>query len=256
MPPDPLAVLLARVEAALAQLFRPFSRRLERAVAGAAPAGEPLPAAAPRAVDRAAARETSRLFGRDAGAVVDRDGKPATPVAVVLDAGIEAAARLVGVAPPADRWTRRGPDGARLADRVAAAGEEARRQVSARVAWHVEHGTPVDEAAADVASLLRPTTRTEPGRAGGIDATYAARRLLAVETRTAHGAAVVRSATASGGRYLVRWVLSPAHWDDDECDEKASANVGFGPGVYPPGTVPTFPSHIGCRCRLVPVRTG
>jgi hypothetical protein len=254
MAADSLTRLLARVETALDGIARRVSRRVERAVAAAAPAGAPLPAGATRAVDRAVARETGRVFGRNAGAVLDRAGRPATPMAVVLDAGIEAAAALVGVAPPADRWTRPGPDGARLADRVVAAGDEARRQVRERVAWHVAQGTPVEDAAAEVASLLDPATSTVPGRDGGTDAVYAARRLVLNATRTAHGAAVVGAAAASGGRYLVRWVLSPAHEDDDECDEKASANLGFGPGVYPAGAVPDFPSHPNCRCRLVVVR--
>jgi hypothetical protein len=45
----------------------------------------------------------------------------------------------------------------------------------------------------------------------------------------------------------VQWQLSPAHAIEDECDELASADVGFGPGVYPPDEFPDAP-HPYCAC--------
>jgi len=249
MAADPLALLLARIEAMLAALFRRLAGALDAAITEAAPARAPLPATAIPALTSVIDREVDRIVGRDAGAVLDRDGRPLVPLAVLLLAGQGAGAGLTGapaVAPPAR---------AVLARRVVAAGDETRRQLRERIAWHVANGTPVEQAAADVAGLLRPTSRTEAGRPGGTDATYAARRLIANEARTAHAMATVAAARASDGRYLVRYTPSAAHVDQDDCTRHSRANSGWGPGVYDPTRpLPPLPAHPNCRCRWVIVR--
>jgi hypothetical protein len=249
MAADPLARMLARVEAMLAALFRRLTIALSAAITDTAGADDPLPAAAVPALSRLIDREIGRIAGRDSTAVIDRDGRPLVPLAVLLVAAQGAGAGLTGapaVAPPAR---------AILARRVAAAGDEARRQLRARVAWHVAQGTPVSEAAADVVGLLRPSTRVEAGRPGGTDATYAARRLIANETRAAHATATVGAARASGGRYLVRYTPSAAHVDEDDCTRYSRTNNGWGPGVFDPTRpLPPLPAHPNCRCRWDIVR--
>jgi len=245
MAADPLTLLLARVETLTARLFRRLSTALGAAITDAAPANAPLPAGAAPALSRLIDREVSRVAGRDPGAVLDREGRPLVPLAALLQAAQTAGAGLVGAGAPVP------PGTPALAQRVTAAGDETRRQVRARVAWHVANGTPVQAAATEIAGLLRPTTRTEAGRPGGTDATYAARRLIANETRAAHATATVTAARASGGRYLVRWTLAESHDHDDECTAHAARNVGYGPGVYRPNDAPDCPEHPNCRCRLV-----
>lgn len=245
MAADPLTRLLARVETLTAGLFRRLSAALNAAITDAAPANAPLPAGATPALSRLIDREVGRVAGRDPGAVLDRDGRPLVPLAAVLHAAQAAGAGLAGAPTPTPAVT------ADMAQRIHAAGDETRRQVRARVAWHVANGTPVQDAAAEVAGLLRPMTRTAPGQPGGTDATYAARRLIANETRAAHATATVSAARASGGRYLVRWTLAESHDHDDECTAHAARNVGYGPGVYRPADAPMMPVHINCRCRWV-----
>ncbi|HPB88205.1 MAG TPA: hypothetical protein PLP59_11820 [Thermotogota bacterium] len=50
----------------------------------------------------------------------------------------------------------------------------------------------------------------------------------------------------------VKWNLSANHPVYDICDELATANMGLGPGVYPPNGVPYDgqPAHPHCRCYL------
>lgn len=247
MATDPLSQLLARVDTLVAGLFRRLAVGVTHAIGDAAPANAPLPAGAVPALGRVIDREVGRIAGRDPGAVLDRDGHPLVPLAAVLVAAQQAGAALLGVPVP----TAATPE---LAQRVHAAGVETRRQVRERVAWHVAAGTPVATAAAEVAGLLTPTARTAPGQPGGTDATYAARRLLANETRAAHATATVTAARASGGHYLVRYTLAESHEEQDECTEHAERNVGYGPGVYRPGDAPDCPAHVNCRCRLVLVR--
>ena len=80
-----------------------------------------------------------------------------------------------------------------------------------------------------------------------------ARGIMLTETSDAHGQMSVSVAQRTPGA-LIRWRLSPFHKDADECDAKAHRDSGFGPGIYWPTTVPTYPSHTRCACILDIVR--
>ena len=49
-----------------------------------------------------------------------------------------------------------------------------------------------------------------------------------------------------------RWALSSRHKfvPYDQCDVCANMDVGFGPGIYPKGKVPSIPRHPHCMCML------
>jgi len=53
----------------------------------------------------------------------------------------------------------------------------------------------------------------------------------------------------------IKWNLSKSHPERDICDEYATANMGLGPGVYPPDAVPHNggPAHPHCLCYLTTV---
>lgn len=53
----------------------------------------------------------------------------------------------------------------------------------------------------------------------------------------------------------IKWNLSGSHNINDICDELATADVGLGPGVYPPNAVPFNgqPAHPQCICNLTTV---
>jgi hypothetical protein len=53
----------------------------------------------------------------------------------------------------------------------------------------------------------------------------------------------------------IKWNLSGSHNINDICDELATADVGLGPGVYPPNAVPMGgqPAHPQCMCYLTTV---
>jgi hypothetical protein len=53
----------------------------------------------------------------------------------------------------------------------------------------------------------------------------------------------------------IKWNLSGSHNINDICDELATADVGLGPGVYPPNAVPFNgqPAHPQCMCNLTTV---
>ncbi|MDQ3124156.1 MAG: hypothetical protein M3Q74_00925, partial [Pseudomonadota bacterium] len=73
-----------------------------------------------------------------------------------------------------------------------------------------------------------------------------ARLVMLTETTRAHGHATVRLA-GERGRF-VKWNLSSSHPRPDDCDSKARADSGFGPGVYRPSDFPAMPTHPRCRC--------
>lgn len=52
---------------------------------------------------------------------------------------------------------------------------------------------------------------------------------------------------------MVKIVLESGHDTPDICDAIASADCGFGPGVYPLNAAPCLPLHPNCECRLRPV---
>lgn len=46
---------------------------------------------------------------------------------------------------------------------------------------------------------------------------------------------------------VAQWLLSDRHEVPDECDDLASADMGYGPGMYPPEDWPDAP-HPNCQC--------
>ncbi len=136
------------------------------------------------------------------------------------------------------------------------------RRVLARA---VALGTDARDAATAVKRYLSPwyaPRRAATGRvlggdrsAGGWPGTPGAasahdRLLMETEASRAHGEAVVRRAARSREPMGVRWMLAPAHWGIDPCDDRARRDTGFGQGVYAVAEVPPYPSHPRCRCVL------
>jgi hypothetical protein len=78
------------------------------------------------------------------------------------------------------------------------------------------------------------------------------RAIAETEINTAHGdaATVIAQRTPGLG---VQWLLAPLHEAGDDCDGYASADNGFGPGVYLPTDVPPYPVHPRCQCQLLTV---
>lgn len=89
-----------------------------------------------------------------------------------------------------------------------------------------------------------PTDTANPGQAAS-----AARATMLGETSKAHGGSAIVKAQRTPGA-LIRWELAPWHKGSDECDDKATFDSGYGPGIYAPSEVPEFPSHNYCACVL------
>lgn len=71
----------------------------------------------------------------------------------------------------------------------------------------------------------------EGGRSGAM---FQAQRLFRTEINRAHGVAYMESAQQTPGFKGFRFTLSPAHPEEDICDELAAADdFGLGAGVYP-----------------------
>ena len=70
--------------------------------------------------------------------------------------------------------------------------------------------------------------------------------LVANEMRRTH--ALARRDAAIERDELLEYHTSIAHPEPDQCDGYESADVGYGPGVYPPEIAPLPPTHIGCLC--------
>jgi hypothetical protein len=88
-----------------------------------------------------------------------------------------------------------------------------------------------------------------PGAAGMASA--GARRLMLTEAQHRHRDGVKRKAKHDDK--LMKYHLSPAHRHHDVCDELATADSGYGPGVYEPDDFPDFP-HPYCTCSAKTVR--
>jgi hypothetical protein len=48
----------------------------------------------------------------------------------------------------------------------------------------------------------------------------------------------------------VRFKLSPSHPLPDICDAITGANLGYGMGVYPMESMPSYPFHPNCDCDI------
>lgn len=240
-PIDALARLIRAADAHLRGLLAPLASALR----------DLLRAGATLARLSAATLAGLRLLaGRGPGTLWTPVGAPLTPLGALLRAVVKAAHGLVQPATvdKAAGWDRaRGwvdPAGRTLSTRLWRDAAILRRRVDSTIATGLRAGTPAGQLAATVEALLT-------GEAGPGDGRGALRRLIHTEAVRAHGLAVIDEAGTRGG--LVRWVVSPTHRGRDECDAKARANSGYGAGVYPPDSVPGFPSHPFCRCRLVQV---
>lgn len=280
--PDPaLGRLLRVIDLQLGDLARPLARLLAGQVRASA-AGALPDRRLPGLLGRLRAG-VARLFGDGPDAVLDGQGRPAVPVARLLDQALGAAARL-GAAPvlrtlagrlrdqpallaalrapalplrPAPLqpppWQWIGPDGLRLSDRLWRAGRETERQVAALLQAHLARGTPVAEVARDLEQFLTIAGR-RTGGPGGEQGLYAARRLAHTELRRAYGLGLLEAVRLSPLAAGVRWQLAAGHPAPDVCDRHAGLDAyGLGPGGYPPEAAPPFPAHPFCRCRLVPI---
>lgn len=148
------------------------------------------------------------------------------------------------------------PNGYRLSDRIWRTSIDVRSRVDGLLDYHISRGT----SAVDLADLLEPYLtrgglRQRTLTPYGTEGSYAARRLARTEITAASGRAVVNSSSSNPFVTGVRWVLSRAHRDIDECDYNANGGPA-GDGVYAPEDVPRYPNHPNELCTLAPVATG
>lgn len=76
------------------------------------------------------------------------------------------------------------------------------------------------------------------------------------EISCAYGAAFESRAVQDPDVVGIGYSLSPSHDIFDICDFHTSADFGYGPGIYPLDSVPEFPFHPRCNCRMEEVFRG
>ncbi len=156
------------------------------------------------------------------------------------------------------------PNGYTLADRLWKQRGEVRKAIDDRIREAIANGEDAIKVARDMERFLNPRYaphRTIKGRIVRDDRTgvltetprggqgsYPARRLTRTEITRAHGQTAIQVAERIGAK--VRWALSGRHPKPDICDEHASRDNGYGPGVYDPKDVPMYPSHPQDLCNL------
>ena len=81
-------------------------------------------------------------------------------------------------------------------------------------------------------------------------------RLINTEASRAWYEGFIKTQVQNKDVFGVKWKLSPVHYQYpyDICDVNASANIGYGAGIYPKNKVPRFPAHPHCMCRLEVVK--
>jgi len=281
-----LDALLARTEAALAALLRPFLATIARAVrrAGEQPTGA-VPAARSFLLSQLVAEGIAAIFGATPHHTIASDGTPLVPFAALLatatreatalvtaPAVAEVTARLVGqpdllaaltggralpvgARPVTLLDTARGwvdPNGYRLSDRIWRNGQDVRAAIDTILDAGIRAGTTATDLARALDGFLTPEgaalrTRTPYGSTG----LYAPRRLARTEITRAHGAATVEMARLNPFAAGVKWNLSGSHPAADECDQHAARDAhGLGAGIYPADALPTYPDHPHCLCYL------
>lgn len=178
-----------------------------------------------------------------------------------------------------DTRSWRDPSGRQLSDRIWRSRQQTRDAIDATLRRSIADGQNALEVADALEAFLNPglaptrvvrgnivrvlrddrpaiVTNT-PGRIrvagqstgyGGLGS-YPARRLARTEISRAHGRAERKAAEAVPGMGI-RWRLSPSHPKIDICDKHASADIGFGRGVYFAHAVPIYPPHPHCLCSL------
>lgn len=136
-----------------------------------------------------------------------------------------------------------------LSQRLWRNGQAARRQIDAVLRDAIRTGRSIEDTATELEQYLDPAFQTA-GKAH-----YPATRLAGNETRRAHarGEHAVAMTDPAGG-YL-RYQTSAGHIDQDECDDAATHDEGYGRGVYPARDCPLPPKHVGCRCFVSRIQT-
>jgi hypothetical protein len=110
----------------------------------------------------------------------------------------------------------------------------------------VAAGSSSRDVAKNIASIIRNAGGDihAPGLASvQSDADRIARSEIMNALRSANSIALSRGGIVAA----VAWQLSGGHQGPDECDDLASADVGYGPGFYPPDQFPDAP-HPNCAC--------
>ena len=141
-------------------------------------------------------------------------------------------------------------DGLKLSDRLYKLSSSTKTLIEDTITQGLIHGTSAPE----LAKQLRTTLMEAGSKNPKSDALRIARTEIATSWREAH---VLSTQTSPGvlKDYIegLRWCLSAAHKQLDQCDLYATYDAGQGEGVYTPGDVPS--SHPNCFCFLTTVLT-
>lgn len=236
--------LHAAIAAALRALLGPVADGLAARLRRAGQRGTITPTGR-HALARWLAATIARLFGVSPADAAARYATPGTVphlIAAATRAAVAVAAPDGGLPGPADAPTRtwRDPNGHALSDRIWLAGEDARARLTAVLDAGLARGASPDELARELARFIRPEVAGRTVR--GDEAFWSARRLVTHEVNRADGLAQIAAARGAGER--LAWTVSARHVGADRCDRHAAG------GPYTPDTVPAFPAHPLCRCRL------
>lgn len=133
---------------------------------------------------------------------------------------------------------------------------EAAPALDALLAGAVSRGVSTRTLTRDIADLLatsagadlKPYGLQDQDVSGLRTLYYDSRRIAVTETLNALRETQTQALIASPLVAAVRWQVSGAHTEEDECDMLAEADLyGFGPGFYPPEAFPLAP-HPFCAC--------
>jgi len=80
-------------------------------------------------------------------------------------------------------------------------------------------------------------------------ATYNAERIARTEFTKAYNQGQLQEAKLDGDVIGIRYELSSAHPEPDECNDLCETDAfGLGAGCYPLSNLPDYPFHVGCLC--------
>ena len=127
-----------------------------------------------------------------------------------------------------------------------------------QVARLAQGGAPTTRLKAAYANVIKATKAgTEKGITQAINravlekARYNASRIARTEIARAYGEGYKAELAGDPDATGTQWSLSSRHNVFDVCDANANADLyGMGPGVYPRGSLPRYPSHPHCLCLL------
>jgi len=146
-----------------------------------------------------------------------------------------------------------------LADNIAGHADE----ITDAIRDYIKGATGVStsaEAARGIDRLLRGKLPVDLGGVSLSDAKLAAslpwkvERSLVTTSFETYRQATAASLKAAPLDLVAHWDLSPRHVVEDDCDDVANADVGYGPGWYPPEEWPAAP-HPNCQCGQGDIRT-